>query len=157
MHVELGRFPISVYIKNTMLKYWCRLATLPKSRLVSHCYWSIYNINNVQDKWLSSIKDIILSSDQKNINFLWNSQESLYKVNHKTIKKSLVQISETLKNTYLSLAVDSMGDQSKLIYFQESKTEFTFSKYLFSIPIRSDRTSLAKLRLGVLKLEIEAS
>ena len=155
LHVELGRFPISVYIKNTMLKYWCRLATLPKSRLVSHCYWSIYNINNVQDKWLSSIKDIILSSDQKNINFLWNSQESLYKVNHKTIKKSLVQISETLKNTYLASAVDSMHDQSKLTHFQESKTEFTFSKYLLSIPTRSERTSLSKLRLGVLKLEIE--
>ena len=49
-----------------------------------------------------------------------------------------------------------MHDQSKLTHFQESKTEFTFSKYLLSIPTRSERTSHSKLRLGVLKLEIEA-
>ena len=48
-----------------------------------------------------------------------------------------------------------MGEQSKLIYFQESKTEFILSKYLISTPIRSERILISKLRLGVLKLEIE--
>ena len=97
LHIELGRFPMSIYIKNAMLKYWCRLATLPKTRLAAHCYWSLYNINNVNDKWLSSIKDIISSTSQEHVNFLWNSQESLRKVNPKTINKSLKQVSEILK------------------------------------------------------------
>ena len=155
LHVELARFPISIYIKNAMLKYWCRLATLPKTRLAAHCYWSLYKIKNVNDKWLSSVKEIINSSSQQHFNFLWNSQESLCKVNPKTIKRTQVQILETLKNNYLSSAVQTMGEQTKLTYFQESKTEFIISKYLLSTPLRADRSLLCKLRLGVLKLEIE--
>ena len=40
-HFELGRIPIKLNIFKSMLKYWIRLVTLPNTRLVAHCYWSL--------------------------------------------------------------------------------------------------------------------
>ena len=57
VHVELGRFPIETNVYSSMLKYWTRLITIPKSKLVSHCYWSLQgNPNSVTtDLWLKTI------------------------------------------------------------------------------------------------------
>ena len=49
IHMELGRFPIDTNVHDAMLKYWFRLISLPASRLVSHCYWSIFNNPNVTE------------------------------------------------------------------------------------------------------------
>ena len=155
IQVELGRFPISLNIKHTMLKYWTRLATLPKSRLVSHCYWSLHNINNLKDTWFTAIKQIIESSGEHNLNFLWNSQALLDGVEPKVISKCQSQILHDAKMRFLSEAVNDMDKQVKLQYFKEAKSEFTVSKYLGEIGVRSSRSLIAKLRLGVLDLEVE--
>ena len=154
-HVELACFPLSINIKYSMLNYWCRLTTLPKSRLVSHCYWSLLNLKNVNDKWLISIKDIIKSTGQRNFNFLWKSQDALHRINPKSILSCKRQIREMLKNEFLSTAVDEMNSQIKLLYFKDSKTEFTLSRYLSILPTRNSRSLLCKLRLGVFNLEVE--
>ena len=154
-HVELGRFPVSVDIKYSMLKYFCRVVTLPKSRLVSHCYWSLFNLKNVKDRWLSSVKEIIECAGQRTFNFLWNSQKSLSQVNTKLIYKCQGQVLETFKQQFISTAVNKMAEQNKLQYFREAKTEFTLSKYLHILAARNSRSLLCKLRLGALKLEVE--
>ena len=107
-HVELGRFPISIDIKYNMVKYWCRLATLPKSRLVSNCYWSLYSIKNGKDKWIISIKETIESTGQYNFNFLWKSQTALQQINPKLIAKCRLQTLDSLKQQFLGTAVDKM-------------------------------------------------
>ena len=154
-HVELGRFPASVDIKYSMLKYFCRIVTLPKSRLVSHCYWSLFNLKNVNDQWLLSVKEIIQSAGQRTFNFLWNSQKSLFQVDTRLISKCQAQALVTFKQQFLSTAVNTMAEQSKLQHFREAKTEFKISNYLNTIVIRNSRSLLCKLRLGVLKLEVE--
>ena len=155
IQVELGRFPISLTIKHTMLKYWTRLATLPKSRLVSHCYWSLQNINNLKDTWFTAIKQIIESSGQHSLNFLWNSQALLNGVEPKLISKYQSQILQDAKIRFLTDAVNEMDKQVKLQYFKEAKSEFTVSKYLQEIGVRSSRSLVGKLRLGILDLEVE--
>ena len=156
IHVELGRFPLSLYIKHAMLKYWSRLVTLPDSRLVSHCYWSLKKQKNSKDLWLSSIKQIIESAGQRNFNFLWNSQNSLHKVDPKITSKCHSQILKTSKISFLSGAVNDMDGQTKLQFFKEGKTEFKISNFLDAIDARNARSLLCKLRLGVLDLEIES-
>ena len=71
-HVELGRFPICNNIKKAMLKYWFQLVSLPKTRLVSHCYWSLLQSGN--DKWLNAIRNTMYSTGQC---FLWDNQEQI--------------------------------------------------------------------------------
>ena len=51
--------------------------------------------------------------------------------------------------------MDKMEEQNKLQFFREAKIEYTISNYLTTIPTRELRTLSAKLRLGVLKLEVE--
>ena len=138
-----------------MLKYWSRLATLPKSRLVSHCYWSLQNMKNRNDPWFTAVKQVIESSGQHNFNFLWNSQTSLHKIDPKLISKCLSHILKDSKINFLSSAVNEMDKQMKLQYFKEAKSEFTISNYLEKIGDRSSRSLLCKLRLGVLDLEVE--
>ena len=62
VHMELGRLPIKLNIFKSMLSFWFRLVTLPKTRLVSHCYWSLFDKTDIKDDWMSSIKNIIGSS-----------------------------------------------------------------------------------------------
>ena len=155
-HVELGRFPVSINIKYSMIKYWCRIATLPKSRLVSRCYWSLFNLKNVKDKWLTSVKETIESTGQRNFNFLWKSQKELEQVDPKLIFKCQSQVLETFKHQFLSTAVNKMNEQNKLQFFREAKSEFTISNYLNILAARNSRSLLCKLRLGVLRLEVES-
>ena len=155
IHVELGRFPLSLDIKHTMLKYWSRLVTLPKSRLVSHCYWSLKDLQNAKDTWFTSVKQIIELSGQHNFNFLWNSQNLLHNVDPKTISQCHSQIFKNSKINFLSGAVTDMEKQVKLQYFKEAKTEFAISNYLDTLGTRNPRSLMCKLRLGVLDLEVE--
>ena len=67
----------------------------------------------------------------------------------------MLQISETLKQEFLSTAVEKMNEQNKLQFFKEAKTEFTSSNYLTVLVARNSRSLLCKLRLGVLRLEVE--
>ena len=138
-----------------MIKYWSRLTTLPKSRLVSHCYWSLYSMKNVKDTWLTSIKESIRSTGQYNFNFLWNSQNALHQVDQNVIAKCLRNIKKTLKHQFLTTAVEKMNEQSKLRFFRDAKSEFTTSNYLSTLVTRDSRSIFCKLRLGVLKLEVE--
>ena len=137
------------------MKFWYRLVTLPKSRLVSHCYWSLYDLPNLKDPWFSSIRDIIATAGQFNSNFLWDSQRLLSEVDYKFVSKAHSQIVKSLKEQYLSAAVEKLNTETKLSYFKEAKTEFSLSNYLTVITHRNTRSLISKLRLGVLDLEIE--
>ena len=81
-HVELGRFPIEINIAKAMLKYWFRIATLPKNKLASHCYWTLHAQSNLKDSWFDSIKNIINSTGQYHV---WNSQTSLFQEDKKVL------------------------------------------------------------------------
>ena len=129
--------------------------TLPKSRLASHCYFSLLNLNNVNDPWLASIKDILNSSGQHNFNFFWESQNDLGAVDKKYVTKAQRQTLHTMKQQFLAAAVTKMAEENKLQFFRESKTKFIISNYLTILTNRKERSLFSKLRLGVLDLEIE--
>ena len=155
VHIELGRFPIDINVHSSMLKYWTRLITLPKSKLVSHCYWSLQNNPNIEDPWLDTVKKIIFSSGQYHI---WNNQTYFHEMDFKFVHKQQAFICQNLKDQFLQHAPTKMENESKLVHFKKAKlpeNTLCVSKYLTIIKNRNARSLLSKLRLGVLPLEIE--
>ena len=152
VHMELGRLPIKLDIHTSMLKFWFRLISLPKTRLVSHCYWALLDKVNIQDDWICSIKNIIGSSGFCNV---WNDQESLHQINQKEIPKIISSIRNSFKDQFLQNAQSEISNQSKLYLYKNIEQSLKVAPHLSAINSRSKRSLFTKLRLGTLKLEIE--
>ena len=152
VHMELGRLPIKVDIFKSMIKFWFRLVTLPKSRLVSHCYWALLDKVNLQDDWICSIKNIIGSSG---LCHFWNDQKLLQKLNPKEIAKTIASITKSFKDQFLQNAISEISDQNKLHLYKNIGQSFKLAPHLAALNSRNERSLITKLRLGSLKLEIE--
>ena len=150
--MELGRLPIKLNIFKSMLKYWFRILTLPKTRLVAHCYWALYDQENIQDDWISSIKNIIGSSGFSHI---WDEQKTLNEVNPKEISKIVLFITKSFEDQFLQNAQSEISEQKKLYLYKNIPQSFTPAPHLSSLNSRKNRSLFTKLRLGNLKLEIE--
>ena len=59
INIELDRFSIGVNVESLILNYWKRLICLPKSTLVSHCYWSLLDNPHPADLCLHFTEDTI--------------------------------------------------------------------------------------------------
>ena len=151
-HVELGRFPIEINIHKTMLKYWFRLVTLPKNRLVSHCYWSLLEIADLKDPWFDTIQNIINTTGQY---FIWNNQTLLAETETRTILKLQGHILNTLQDLSVQYSITKMENESKLYLFKNAKDSLCISRYLTTLNGKKRRSLFCKLRLGTTELEIE--
>ena len=152
VHAELGRFPIDINVHDFMLKYWFRLISLPSSRLVSHCYWSLYDQHNCSDSWLESIKSIIYSSGQC---FIWNNQKEIGASGQFNLKRHQAYLSQNLKDQASQHLFEKIQSESKLHLFKTTKDVLCLSNHLSKIPNKEARSYFSKLRLGVLPLEVE--
>ncbi len=60
---ELGRFPLSIDVKQRMISYWIKLIIGKEAKLCSIVYklmYHYYSTNNVNFKWLTTVKSIFL-------------------------------------------------------------------------------------------------
>ena len=101
-----------------MLNYWARLILLPSSRLVSHCYWSLFENPQTSDPWLNSIKDIIYSTGQYHI---WEDQKNLSTSEPKYLEKQLYYLKENLKDQYIQKSSVNLCAESKLVFLNMLK------------------------------------
>ena len=152
IHAELGRFPIFTNIQQAMTKFWFRLVTLPKSRLVSHCYWSLFNLNPRNDPWFNEIKNIFTSTGQQ---FIWDCQASLSSFHPRYISAHIKYICQTLQDISLQETNEKIDNETKLKFFRNSKPSNKLPNYVKILSGRKKRSSLSKFRLGTLDLEIE--
>ena len=152
IHAELGRFPIFTTIQQTMIKFWFRLVTLPTSRLVSHCYWSLLNLNPRNDPWFNAIKNIFTSTGQQ---FIWDSQASLSSCDSRYVSSHVKYICQTLQDISLQQTNEKICDETKLSFYRNCKPLNKAPIYLNILSSRKKRSSLCKFRLGTLDLEIE--
>ena len=149
---ELGRYPIDVNIAKAMLKYWIRVATLPTSRLASHCYWTLFEQPNVKDNWFDSIKTLINSTGQY---FIWNNQVSFFRSNEINIKRNKNYILKTIQDLYVQFSHEKMSLEKKLYLFKNDVDPIAVSNYLLTTFGREKRATLSNLRLGTTDLELE--
>ena len=152
IHRELGRLPIKINIFKSMIHYWFRLVTLPKDRLISHCYWSLFNNPDIHDDWMSSIKNIIQSSG---LAYLWTDQSMLHSLEPCVISNLTTTMFKSLECQSLQNANSEINQQNKLHLFKNVDHSLKPAPYLSKIHGRSVRSLFSKLRLGTLPLEIE--
>ena len=150
-HMELGRLPIKLNIFKSMLKFWFRLVTLPKSRLVSYCYWALLKQPNIQDDWINSIKHIGSSG----FCHFWNDQEQIQHLNPKEVPKIISLILKSFEDQFLQNAHSEISAQNKLHLFKDIPQTLKVATHLTALNTRKKRSLFTKLRLGTLKLEIE--
>ena len=154
IHYELGRSPIHVSMQQTMIKFWFRLISLPKSRLVSHCYNALIN-NSENDAWCKTIENLINSAGKM---YVWNEQNEIAKLSQKLRRKEEKFICRTLDDLGVQKHAEKMRSETKcLLLFDTKKKSNLPAKYLTLIENRAKRSTLAQLRLGTLDIEIEKS
>jgi hypothetical protein len=71
---ELGRFPLSVNIKQRMVSYWTKLISGKQTKLCSITYrlmFHLFSVQNVNFQWLTYVKGIF---DECGLTYIWNSQ-----------------------------------------------------------------------------------
>ena len=83
-YIEVGRFSIVVNVQTLMLTNWKRFISLPNSRLVAHCYWSLLDNPHPSHPWLHCTKDIIFSTGQYHI---WHNQKYNFASDPKFLSK----------------------------------------------------------------------
>ena len=151
-HTELGRCPILVDVQRSLVKYWLRIVTLPTNRLASHCYWSLFDTNNIKDPWINSIKSTIYTTGQY---YIWNDQKSLSTQNIAYLRNSVAYICNTLKDLSIQKSIEKIASETKLSLLVGSKPVNLPANYLNQISSRSNRSLVTKLRLGTFDLEVE--
>ena len=149
---ELGRYPVEVNIAKAMLKYWFRLITLPTNRLAAHCYWSLFNKNELKDNWFDAIKMIINTTGQFD---LWNNQVAVVFLQKNRLNRMQNYVIETLKDVYLQFANFKINSESKLYLFRNVANPKYISKYLTSVEGRNRRKALVNFRMGTFNIELE--
>jgi hypothetical protein len=85
---ELGRFPLSVDIKQRMTSYWTKLISGKQIKLCSITYrlmFHLFSTQNVNFQWLTYVKGMF---DECGLTYIWNSQNFL---NERWIKKKIKQ------------------------------------------------------------------
>ena len=105
-----------------MLKYWARLITLPSSRLVSQCYWSVFDTLGCSDPWVNSIKNIIFSTGQYEI---WNNQKAVGVLGPKFINSHISYMTQNLRDQFIQNASSNLNNESKLLYFKNAKQKLS--------------------------------
>jgi hypothetical protein len=71
---QLGRFPLSVNIKQRMVSYWTKLISGKQTKLCSITYrlmFHLFSVQNVNFQWLTYVKGIF---DECGLTYIWNSQ-----------------------------------------------------------------------------------
>ena len=68
---ELGRFPLSIYVKFRIINYWVKLLTGKQEKIPAFC--TIFSLLNYGTNilWLKSVISIL---DECGLSYVWNNQ-----------------------------------------------------------------------------------
>ena len=145
---ETGRFPLEVYIKERMIKYWSRIVLGKKEKLChisySICKNNFFN-NGLETDWILYVNKILNSNNYVN----WHYIEDFIADYHVKV------ISKDIRNTYIeswnNMVYISPSCQSLYKYI---KLNFESEYYLDNLP-ESLRVMISKFRTSNHKLPIQ--
>ena len=102
-------------------------------------------IDNVQFKWLNSIKSIF---EIIGLNYLWTQQQPVHSVQLKFI------FMQNLTDQYIQNWFYQIENSSRGEFYGIFKNEFNLEKYLLKL-LPHERNMITKLRCNNIKLQIE--
>ena len=156
---ELGIFPVDIYAKLRMIKFWTSLLMDDTNKYSARMYKVICNIgSNLNDekqikrfsnqfKWFSAVKNIL---DNCGLSYVWLDQN----IDQNMANFIYSSVKQCLKDQFIQKWYESVYDCSKCINYRIFKQEFGLEKYLYMLPDKY-WVSLVKLRLSNSKLPIE--
>ena len=151
---ELGRYPITLHIIQSMVKYWYRLTRETDTSLILHSYKeNIAMLNDNRDCWLKTKRDIMFKLD---LGHIYNNPDKYrFPYIKKTLTKKLTSIIDKQFTADLYNDERHNGDGNKLRTFRIFKNVIEEEPYLSLIKNMNIRKSLTKLRISAHNLPIE--
>ena len=152
--LELGRYPITIYMKYQTIKYFLRLTQLNKDRILYKYYKrEIENHNNDGNNYISYIKNTLNNLGMSNI---WMQQFENQNQNEIKDKINTKNILTRLTDIFSQTSIDTIQNtnNSKLHFLNYFKKEFKTENYL-KIKNFENRRALTKLRTSSHNLAIE--
>ena len=151
---ELGRLPLTSYIKTQVLLYFARLNSLDVNPLVTEAF----NINKEMHNegiytWYSFAKNIFEEFDLEDAD-INQFDKSFNQIKHSLKKKIKSAIHDTYSKKVQS-KLSSLTDSSKIFLYSKIKSEFKIENYLTDMPNFKTRQLLTKFRVSDHNLEIE--
>ena len=152
LYGELGRHPLKIQRKLTLLKYWLKIIN-SNNTLVKSVYNmmrnDVYNNNTYGgNNWAFQIKTML---SEIGLNNLWCYQNNLtnrLNSNYNYIKQRIIDI-------YMQSWYAEINNSRRLDSYCIYKQEFKMETYLDQIKINKYRIALSKFRLSSHNLEIE--
>ena len=148
LYGELGRFPLSLIIKKTIIKFWSNLLLGKLSKLSYRLYSILYNDANAityEFPWTVNVKSIL---DDLGMSYIWISQTPQ---NSEWLANTVLQMGQ---GQYKQLWSASVHESSKCVNYKIFKTEHKFENYLLNPPFKL-RKIFINYRLCNNKLPIE--
>ena len=134
---ELARYPIIHNAHALAVKYWLRLKSGTKNKLLNEAYKITQNENH---EWYQSIQYILCSNGFRNI-WLDSTQVNVDNF-HKTFKKRL-------NDQYEQNILSKLRDSERLSILAKLKSDFSRSEYLEKIRNPDIRKTFTRLRIDL--------
>ena len=149
LYGELGRFPLAVFRKTIMIKYWIKILHQNNSSLVKRIFVMLKNdcdanINYNGHNWAYQIKTIL---QQHGLEYIWNNQFDM-EIPFYTIKQRIFDM-------YLQKWYSDINNSSRMQTYSLFKHNFELEKYLKLNMEAKYKTAFARFRTSSHNLAIE--
>lgn len=149
LYGELGRYPLSVMRKLSMVKYWFKLLKLPENAICKLVYNKMrddanQNITYNGCNWAYQIKSLL---ESHGLYYLWLDQDT---------SASFDIIRNRIYDNFKQSWYANINNSQRLLSYCRFKHEFCFEKYLTILTEKKYRTALTRFRVSSHSLKIES-
>lgn len=138
---ECGRFPIFIDCYTRVVKYWCRLLSLPDSRYPRQCYLMLHSHDKSGRKnWASKVRFLLCSHG---FGYAWEAQSV------GNVSSFIAAFRQRLKDTFRQEWCSSLSSYSDYLSYHP---EILRASYISTILTTEHRRALCLLRCGRLPL-----
>ena len=150
LYGELGRVPLLIYRKISMIRYWIKLLISGDNFIPKKVYIMLKNDadNNITYNGLNWAYQIKCILDSIGLSYIWNDQFFLDTVPFTLIKQRLI-------DTYQQTWYASINNSNRLETYARFKHKFCHEKYLDIVTENKYRKALTQFRLSSHDLAIE--
>ena len=150
---ETGRFPLILQHKESILKYWFRLLSLPQDALLRNVYVELmYTESGGQRSWCQIVRDTL---NEYQMASLWEDQREL---DDDVIQNSISNIRIFAQNQYKHKWSEQIQDENSnpvLRTYRLFKNNHCMESYLSQVKNKKDKICLTKFRVSSHRIRIE--
>ncbi len=147
--METGCYPLSIYIRRSLIKYWIQLINCDPDKLVRVAYDAMLNTlvtNPSRVTWVSRVKDIL---QQTGFGYVWLNQAV------DNPRQFILSFEQRCKDMHIQKCFTDMATGSRCRLYREVKSEYIIEPYLRYNTCRDLRINFTKVRLSSHRFMVE--